>query len=385
MNIVFDKEEFEKVILKNEEIEGSDIHFSSGNRISFRAMGRMKKQDEWNQLNSIQTKEIYKITLSYLTEDAKKYVKLEMEKHGQAGYSILVKSKYRFRINAARYNGGYYIVMRTLTAEPPDLNTLGFSDKIFKGLSMAANKKAGLFLVVGPTGSGKSTTLSAMIKQINETFEKNIITLENPVEYTHTEIKSNIIQKELGRDMPEFLEGLKAALREDPDVILIGEIRDEETLHLALRAAETGHLVFSTLHTDNTVSTIQRIASMTENESLTRDRLSATLIGVIAQRLELVEPRTKEQAELLNMKPRKARIINYEMLTFNTALSNILKESGQDQQISGALDNVPYSQSYNQTLINYVKDKVISTTEALKIATDKKNMQYRLSSLNEKI
>jgi twitching motility protein PilT len=379
----FNKDEFEKVILKNYELEGSDIHFGVGNKIGLRIMGKLKKQEEWGVLDFQQTRDIYDVTLSYLQPDAKNFVEREMAEHGHVGYAILVQDKFRFRVNAAKYNGGYYIVMRTLTSEPADLSTLGFSEEIYKGLSIAANKKAGLFLVVGPTGSGKSTTLSAMIKQINQTFEKNIITLEDPVEYTHQEINSNIIQKELGRDMPTFFEGLKAALREDPDVILVGEIRDGETLNLALKASETGHLVLSTLHTDNTVSTIQRITSMTDNEKLTRDRLSSSLIGVIAQRLEPVEPRTKEEALTMGMKPRRARIINYEMLTFNSALSNILKEGGQDQQIAGALDNTPYSQSYNQTLINYVKDNVITEIEALKIATDKKDMQYRIQSYKE--
>jgi len=162
MDIKFDREEFEKIIIKNHNLEGSDIHFGSGNKIGFRVMGKLKKQDEWGQLTGDQTKELYKTTLSYLQEDARNFVESEMKAHGHVGYAILVNDKYRFRVNAAKYNGGYYIVMRTLTSEPADLSTLGFSDEIFKGLSMAANKKAGLFLVVGPTGSGK---LNILIKK----------------------------------------------------------------------------------------------------------------------------------------------------------------------------------------------------------------------------
>jgi len=374
------KETFERMVESIFEKEGTDIHISSKNKIGFRIMGKMKQQDEYGVLSVEDTKAIFNHTLSYLPEDSIDFVMKEIKDYGHAGYAILIKDKYRFRVNAGKYNGGFYIVLRTLTAEPRDLINLGFSDKIYKGLSMAANKKAGLFLVVGPTGSGKSTTLAAMIKQVNKTFEKNIITLEDPVEYTHESIKSNVVQKELGRDMPSFAHGLKAALREDPDVILVGEIRDIDTLNLALKAAETGHMVFSTLHTDNTVSTIQRIVAMSDNESLTRDRLSSSLLGVIAQRLETIEPLSEEQAEKRGLKPRHGRILNYEMLTFTSALSNILKEGGQDQQISGSLDITPFSQSYNQTLINYIKDKVITREEALKIATDKKDLEYKINN-----
>jgi len=377
------KELFKEIIKLNEKESGSDIHISADNKIGLRIMGRLKKQEKYGQMTIEDTIEFFNITQEFLQESAQIFVKKQLEENGHSAFSILVDDTHRFRINAANYKGGFYIVLRTLTAEPADLDTLGFSDSIFKGLSMIANKKAGLFLVVGPTGSGKSTTLSAMIKQINQSFEKNIITLEDPVEYTHTELKSNIIQKELGRDMSSFLEGLKAALREDPDVILIGEIRDAETLGLALKAAETGHLVFSTLHTDNTVSTIKRITSMTDNEKLTRDRLSSSLLGVIAQRLEPIQPISKEEAMKTGRKERGARILNYEMLTFTGALLNVLKEGGQDQQIAGSLDNTPNSQSYSQTLINYYKEGIISEREALRLATDKKDMQYRLETEKE--
>lgn len=378
----FTVDDFEDIVKKTVTLGASDIHLGAENKVGLRASGRLKKQEEWGQLTAEHTKEFFQATLSYLDEDSQKYTIHEMESHGHAGYAITVKDKYRYRVNAAKYKGGYYIVLRTLTATPSDLDTLGFSDNIYQGLTTAADKKAGIFLVVGPTGSGKSTTLAAMIKQVNAKHEKNIITLEDPVEYTHQEIKSNIIQKELGRDMPEFLAGLKAALREDPDVILIGEIRDAETLNLALKAGETGHLVFSTLHTDNTVSTIQRIVSMTDNETLTRDRLSKTLIGVIAQRLEPVDPLTEEEARQRGLKPRRARILNYEMLTFSRALLNNLKE-GNDAQIVSQLDNVPFSQSYNKTLVNYIKDKVITEEEALKIADDKKGLQFKITSMKD--
>jgi len=376
------KEEFFKILDYGRELGCSDIHISQGNFPGYRVQGKIHKYKDYHQITPAEALSFYEMAIDYLPDDLKEFKTAEVKKKGHCGFAITVGEDYRYRVNSAKYDRGFYTVMRTLTTSPADLGDLGFSVDIFNALKIVSAKKAGLFLVVGPTGSGKSTTLAALIKEVNQNYEKNIITLEDPIEYTHQELSSNIVQKEVGRDIDEFSEGLRAALREDPDVILIGEIRDEETLDLSLKAAETGHLVFATLHTDNTVSTIKRIVSMTDNEDLTRDRLSATLLAVIAQRLEPIDEIDQQKAIHSGMALRKGgRIINYEMLSFTPSLLSLLKDGKSDLQIAAALDNTPLSQSYNQTLYNYLKDGRISREECMDMTSDKKDMLSKIGDV----
>jgi twitching motility protein PilT len=376
------KDLFLSILSEGRNLDASDIHLGPENHIGFRSGGKLIKSKKFDKISEELSKELSEITLSFLSDSSRKKSIKEINENGHAGFAITIEDSFRYRVNSGVLDNGAYTVLRMLTTKPAHLENLGFSQEINNALISLSMRKSGLFLVVGPTGSGKSTTLAAIIREINNTRMNNIITLEDPIEYTHQELKSNIIQKEVGRDVPSFFEGLRAALREDPDVILIGEIRDEETLNLALKAAETGHLVLSTLHTDNTVSTIQRIISMSDNEMLTRDRLSTSLVGVIAQRLEPVTEVNEGTANVLNINPRKqGRIINYEMLTFTSALSSILKSGNGDLQIAGMLDNTPLSQSYNQTLVSYVKNKKITREEALKLSSNIEDMNSRLDSI----
>jgi twitching motility protein PilT len=210
-------------------------------------------------------------------------LRLEFSTTGSCDCSYAIEDLARFRVNVFKQNGRHAIVMRKLQSTVPTLETLGLPP-IFREI---VKEKDGIVLLTGGTGTGKTTTLAAMINELNDTQEIHIVTLEDPIEFFHTHRKAAISQRELGKDFPNFADGLRAALRQAPKVILVGEIRDRETLEIAMTASETGHIVFSTLHTVNAGQTINRILGMfsREEEQQVRQRLAATLRYVVSQRL----------------------------------------------------------------------------------------------------
>src|SRR3954469_17607812 len=210
-------------------------------------------------------------------------LRLEFSSTGSCDCSYAVENLARFRVNIFKQNGRHAIVMRKLQSEVPTLEKVGLPP-IFREI---VKEKDGIVLLTGGTGTGKTTTLAAMIDELNETKEIHIVTLEDPIEFFHTHRKAAISQRELGIDFPNFADGLRAALRQAPKAILVGEIRDRETLEIAMTASETGHVVFSTLHTINAGQTINRILGMfsREEEQQVRQRLAATLRYVVSQRL----------------------------------------------------------------------------------------------------
>jgi twitching motility protein PilT len=210
-------------------------------------------------------------------------LRLEFSTTGSCDCSYAIDNLARFRVNIFKQNGRHAIVMRKLQSNIPTLDKLGLPP-IFREI---VKEKDGIILLTGGTGTGKTTTLAAMINELNETQEIHIVTLEDPIEFFHTHRKAAISQRELGKDFPNFADGLRAALRQAPKAILVGEIRDRETLEIAMTAAETGHVVFSTLHTINAGQTINRILGMfsREEEQQVRQRLAASLRYVVSQRL----------------------------------------------------------------------------------------------------
>ncbi|MEF3419271.1 PilT/PilU family type 4a pilus ATPase, partial [Escherichia coli] len=198
----------------------------------------------------------------------------EIKELGEYDFSISIKNLYRFRVNIYKQQESYAIAARIINSKIPDLETLGLPNVVKE----FAKKENGLVLVTGPTGSGKSTTLASILDSINKNFQKHIITLEDPIEYIYNRKNSIISQREIGRDTKNFKSGLKSVLRQDPDVILIGEIRDEETLATALTAAETGHLVFSTLHTIGAAQTIDRIIDMFQSNQQNQIRMQLSSV-----------------------------------------------------------------------------------------------------------
>jgi twitching motility protein PilT len=210
-------------------------------------------------------------------------LKLEFAASGSCDCSYAVENLARFRVNIFKQNGRHAVVMRKLQSEVPTLETLQLPP-IFREI---VKEKNGIVLVTGGTGMGKTTTLAAMLNELNQSQEIHIVTLEDPIEFFHAHGKAAVSQRELSKDFPSFAEGLRAALRQAPKAILVGEIRDPETLEIAMTASETGHIVFSTLHTINAGQTINRIIGMfpREEEQQLRQRLSETLRYVVSQRL----------------------------------------------------------------------------------------------------
>lgn len=221
--------------------------------------------------------------LATLVMQGNERLKADFIATGSCDCSYAIEGVARFRVNIFKQNGRHAIVMRKLQSEVPSLDQLGLPP-IFREI---VKEKNGIILVTGGTGTGKTTTLAAMLNELNQTEEIHIVTLEDPIEFFHAHGKAAISQRELNKDFPNFADGLRAALRQAPKAILVGEIRDPETLEIAMTASETGHIVFSTLHTINSGQTINRIVGMfpREQEQRLRQRLSETLRYIVSQRL----------------------------------------------------------------------------------------------------
>ncbi|MCE5285589.1 MAG: type IV pilus twitching motility protein PilT [Pelosinus sp.] len=268
-------EEINEILKMAVDLRASDVHLSVGSPAIFRINGELKFS-ETNILTASQTAEYVKEILS--NADYEQYLA-----NGEKDSAYEALDVGRFRVNAFKKRGNDALVLRLISLSIPSLDSLQMPAVIKK----LAQKNRGLILVTGTTGSGKSTTLAAMINEINMTRQGHILTLEDPIEYLHKNNKSIISQREIGRDTKSYANGLRAALREDPDVILVGEMRDFETISTALTAAETGHLVLSTLHTMGAVKTIDRIVGVfpAEQQQQVRMQLSSVFEGVISQQL----------------------------------------------------------------------------------------------------
>lgn len=265
-----------EVILKAAIQQGaSDLHIKAGDVVRARIRGELLPLTK-QQLTPAQTQQLVLQLLPEWDRD-----KIDQIRDYDCSWGI--PGLGRFRVNILRQRGTFSVVLRVIPIQIPTLEEL----KLPPVLSRICAADRGLVLVTGITGSGKSTTLAAMIGHINQHRRRHIITLEDPIEFLHRDLNSSITQREIGMDTDSFATGLRAALREDPDVILVGEMRDPETIDIALKAAETGHLVFSTLHTQNAVQTISRTIAVfpPEEQAMVRARLAETLVAVISQRL----------------------------------------------------------------------------------------------------
>jgi twitching motility protein PilT len=276
----------------------------------------------------------------------------------------------RFRVNIMKQRGSPMIVMRSIPIEIPSTSDLGLPPMVDK----IANHERGLILVTGVTGSGKSSTMAAMIDWMNKNKALHIVTLENPIEFLHRDNKSSISQRGIGTDTESFVSGLRAVLRQDPDVILIGEMRDKTTIETALKAAETGHLVVSTLHTKNATQTISRIIAVfpPEEQDMIRIRLAESLQAVLSQRLV--------------QKKDGGRVAAMEIMPVTATIRDCIRDPVRMDDISNLIaDGKDHygSQTFDQHLMDLVKSGVVDFQLAMAAASNSADFDLKMNMFND--
>ena len=337
------------LLKKTMEYGATDLHLCTGRRPLVRINSRLTPIENTEKLTP---GDIDKIIDEYLDEQ-KRSVLVDNK---VIDFSYSIPKLGRFRCNIYRQRGTYAMAVRALPLEIPDFDTLGLPDVI----KSFTDKSKGLVLVAGATGSGKSTTLASLVNMINNRYHYHVITIEDPLEYLHKHKKSMITQREIGEDADSFASALKSSLREDPDVIMVGEMRDMETVSIALSAAETGHLVLSTLHTIGAVKSIDRIvdAFPTNQQNQVRSQLATVLEGVVSQ-------------QLIPRKDGKGLVAASEVMIATPAVRNLIRESKYYQINnliqSGFNDGM---RSLERNLAKLCRDGVIAEKEARLKAQD---------------
>jgi twitching motility protein PilT len=328
---------------------GSDLHLKVPSQPLVRLQGALTPIDGTEPLSPADTERVLREMLTASERLA------EFARDGEIDFSYTVRGLARFRVNAFRQRGSISIACRVVPFDIRSADDLGLPEVV----TTLAKEPRGIIVVTGTTGSGKSTTLAAMVDHINRTFPKNIVTIEDPIEYLHRDQSSVVHQREIGFDTTSFSQALRRVLRQDPDVILIGEMRDEETVGTALSAAETGHLVLSTLHTIDAVETVNRIIDFfpPHHHQQVRAMLAGSLRGVISQRLvPTVDGGRAPACEVLTMTGRVRDLIS------NPAETSKLGEVIAEGSYYGM-------QTFDQALLKLYEAGTITMEEALKAAT----------------
>lgn len=328
-------------------LHGSDLHISNALPPVARVDGRLIRMDH----EPLTADDIEFLLFPMMTNEQRR----TLEQNWELDFSYGVEGIGRFRVNFYKDKGCYAAAFRTIATTAPQLEQLGMPPIVTK----MAERPRGLILVTGPTGSGKSTTLAAMIDYINRTRAEHILTIEDPVEFVHTSKSSIIHQRELGMDTRSFANALKSALREDPDIILVGEMRDHETIGLALTAAETGHLVFGTLHTSSASQTIDRIIDVFPEgqQQQIRVQLANSLVAVFSQ--TLLPKRQPDGTQ-------KGRVMAQEIMVVTPAIANLIRESKAAQIYSTIQTSSGVGmQTLESALADLYKQGLISLDDAL--------------------
>ncbi|MCK8058898.1 MULTISPECIES: type IV pilus twitching motility protein PilT [unclassified Fusibacter] len=340
-------------ILKSAADKGaSDVHLAVGNPVTIRIDGELIPASD-DVLSADQTHAFAKHVIP-------SYKYTEFENKGQLDVSYRIDNHSAYRINIFRYSSKIGLACRIITEDIPTIEELDLPESIAK----VSNYNAGLIIVTGPTGCGKSTTIAAIIDAINSRSKKHILTIEDPIEYIHKNKQSIITQREVGRDCETFSDALRAGLRQDPDIIMVGEMRDLETISTAVTAAETGHLVLGTLHTRNTYQTIERMIDVfpSTHQQQIRVQLANSLMAVFSQRLV----------------PRKngtGRIASVESMIVTPAIRNLMREN-KVHQLHTFIQTGQRSgmQTFDDNLKQLYKTNIIDRETLLEYATDRENI-----------
>jgi twitching motility protein PilT len=322
--------------------KASDLHLSAGLPPMIRVHGDVRRIN----VDPLEHKQVHDMVYDIMNDAQRKTFEDTLE----CDFSFEIQGLARFRVNSFNQNRGTAAVFRTIPSKILTLEQLA-TPKVFADLSL---KPRGLVLVTGPTGSGKSTTLAAMVNHMNETEYGHVVTVEDPIEFVHESKKCLINQREVGPHTLSFSNALRSALREDPDAILVGEMRDLETIRLALTAAETGHLVFGTLHTSSAAKTIDRIIDVfpAAEKDMVRAMLSESMLAVISQ-------------TLCKLKDGSGRVAAHEIMIATSAIKNLIRENKVAQMYSAIQTGQSLGmQTLDQNLVELVRRNIITPAEA---------------------
>jgi twitching motility protein PilT len=355
---VVDRADLDRLLAKLAELDGSDLHIKAGAPPRMRIAGSLRTLDDEPSFTEEETKQ--------LAESIMQPTILEIfAEHHEVDFAYSLSGTGRFRVNAYYQRSSVAMAMRRVRANAPTVPELGLPEVVTR----MAEEMRGLVLVTGPTGSGKTTTLAAMVDHINHTRSCHVVTIEDPVEFLHVDDMAAIDQREIGFDTESFSSAMRVVLRQDPDVILVGEMRDQETVSAALTAAETGHLVFSTLHTINATETINRIVDFfpPHQQAQTRVSLAGSLRGIVCQRL-------------IPTADGKSRVPALELLVINGRIQQAIIDPKLTGDIEGIVADGEYygMMTFDQSLVTLIADGTIDLAEAMTTATNSHDLKVML-------
>lgn len=347
----------EEILREAKDNGASDVHITVGLPPKMRLNGKLVAMDKYAKMSPSDTSMIADEVMNDKQRE-------RLEENGQHDMSFSIPGVGRYRLNVFRQRGSIAMAFRVVATQIPSADSLGIPDTVID----LYNRKRGLVLVTGPTGSGKSTTLASIIDMINNNREAHVITLEDPIEFTYQHRMSIVNQREIGTDSNSYANALRAALREDPDVILVGEMRDLETISTAITAAETGHLVLSTVHTIGASNTVDRLIDVfpPHQQQQIRIQLASVIEAIISQQLIPSTDGVTRQAA-------------FEVLHVNSAVRNLIREGKSHQLITIMQTNRKMGMiTMDDAIIQMYRDQKISREMALQFAQDPENMQMKM-------